>query len=144
MLTPLFRLGDRLRHRARLRSGNAAQAWGKRGEDLAHRFLQKRGYVIVGRNYRTKNGSAEVDLIAWDDETLVFVEVKTRVSEEFGTPDAAVDAEKRRRIIRAATEYIRRTDCDPGKARFDIVSVTFGDGERVSHQFDAFRPVSAI
>lgn len=140
MLSRLFRIADRWRHRARLRSENNAHAWGKRGEDLAHRFLQKRGYIIVGRNYRTKNGSAEVDLIAKDGDTLVFVEVKTRASEEFGAPEAAVDHEKHRRIVRAATEYIRRADTDPDKTRFDIVSVTWGDGERVSHYPDAFRP----
>jgi putative endonuclease len=129
-----------LRHRLRLRHGNTAHAWGKRGEDLAHRYLQARGLTIISRNYRTRSGSAEVDLIAADGDVLVFVEVKTRESDRFGSPDEAVDREKRRHIVRAANDYLRRLDKGFECARFDIVSVLFGETERVEHIRDAFKP----
>src|SRR5262245_9963474 len=99
---------DRLRHSARLRRWQADHAWGRRGEDVAHRYLRSIGFTIVARNYRTRTGSAEADLVGWDEATLVFVEVKSRASEAHGSPEQAVDAEKRRRLMRAASEYIRR------------------------------------
>jgi putative endonuclease len=130
-------MGDWLRHRARLRLGNDAHAWGRRGEDLAHRYLQACGYIVIGRNWRTRSGSAEVDIIAADGDTIVFVEVKTRATEAWGTPDQAVDEAKRRHMMRAAAEYLRLIDADFSRARFDIVSVLFGDGESVVHHRDA-------
>ena len=72
----------------------SAHAWGARGEDLAHRFLQKLGYMVVARNWRAEDGSGELDLVAWDGASLVVVEVKTRASTEFGLPEEAVDAAK--------------------------------------------------
>ena len=134
----LYLLADRLRHKSRLASGNPAHAWGRRGEDLAHRYLQSQGHVIVARNYRTRGGTAEVDLITEDADTLVFVEVKTRGTDRFGAPEEAVDSEKRRRIVRGASHYLIHTDQERPKVRFDIVSVIFGDIARVEHIRDAF------
>ena len=139
----LYRAADRLRHWHRLRSENPAHAWGKRGEDIAHRYLQSRGHVIVARNYRTRGGTAEVDLITEDSGTLVFVEVKTRATDRFGAPEHAVDAEKRRRILRGASHYLVHADEDRECIRFDIVTVLFGDTERVEHIRDAFAPPAA-
>lgn len=141
MLRWLYRMGDRLRHRVRLRT-NTAHAWGKRGEDLAHRYLQRQGYTIIGRNYRTRGGTAEVDLIARDGDTVVFVEVKTRATDRFGAPDEAVDRAKREKIVRAAAEFLYRTECDRDRIRFDIVSVLFDDGERIEHIRAAFSKTS--
>jgi len=140
VLSALYRLGDKLRHRARLRGGNAAHAWGKRGEDLAHRHLRSRGYTIIGRNYKTLNGSAEVDLIARDGETTVFVEVKTRASDEYGSPDSAVDGEKQTKIRRAATDFLRHSGNLDVPVRFDIISIVFGgsDGIHLQHLENAF------
>jgi putative endonuclease len=82
-------------------------------------------------------------LIAREGDAVVFVEVKTRATSDFGTPDEAVDTEKRRRIFRAASEYLRRTEASWENARFDIVTVLFGAGEEVEHLKDAFaRPRS--
>lgn len=133
----LYRIGDRLRHKARLR-GNQAHAWGKRGEDLAHRYLQRKGCIVVARNYRTRAGTAEVDLIVRDKDTLVFVEVKTRATDRFGAPEEAVDREKRRRIVRAASDYLFHLDSPEQIVRFDIVSVLIGEAERIRHLPDAF------
>ena len=139
MLRWLYRLADRARHRARLRSGNEAHAWGKRGEDLAHRHLQASGLTIIARNYRNRSGSAEVDIIAREGETTVFVEVKARATDRFGAPEDAVDREKRRHIVRGANDYLFRTGADPALTRFDIVSVLVGETQRVEHIRDAFR-----
>ena len=138
MLRWLYRVADRLRHNARLRSGNPAHAWGKRGEDLAHRYLQSQGHIVVARNYRTRGGTAEIDLVTEDSGTLVFVEVKTRGTDRFGAPEEAVDAEKRRRIVRGAWHYLVHTDENRERVRFDIVTVLFGGHERVEHIRDAF------
>jgi putative endonuclease len=83
-----------------------------------------------------------VDLIARDGDTVVFVEVKTRATDRFGTPEEAVDREKRRRIVRAASDFLFRTDWNRERVRFDIVTVLFGDGERIEHIRDAFTRAS--
>ena len=101
----ILRLFDWLRHRVRMRRWHHDRAWGRRGEDLAHRYLRKRGYTIVARNYATRGLTGEVDLIAWQGETLAFIEVKTRASNEFGEPDRAVNEEKRKRLRIAARDY---------------------------------------
>jgi putative endonuclease len=94
--------------------------------------------TVVARNWQTRSRTAEADLIAWDGPTLVFVEVKTRASADFGTPDQAVDAEKRQKILRAAGDYIRRADLNWDVVRFDIVSVLTGNHPQVIHLTDAF------
>ena len=98
----------------------------------------------MARNYKTRGGSAEVDLVAWDGPKLVFVEVKTRASEEFGPPDRAVDEQKRHQHFRAAGEYLRRADLAWDVVRFDIVNVIVGRGITVNHIPDAFRAGSPL
>src|SRR4051794_1600694 len=122
-MRPLWILSDWLRHKALLRRGNAAHAWGSRGEDLAHRFLQKLGYIVVARNWHAEDGSGELDLVAWDGPALVIIEVKTRASADFGLPEEAVDLEKRQHLIRTAARYAREADIPIPMLRFDIVSV---------------------
>lgn len=140
----LLRLCDELRHRVRRRAWAPDLATGRRGEDLAHRFLQKQGYTVVARNYRTRSGFGEVDLIAWEGDTLVFVEVKTRHSGEFGTPERAVDHEKRQKVIRAAGEYVRKAGTPWERVRFDVVSVLLSTPPAITHRRDAFRPRPAL
>jgi putative endonuclease len=144
-MTQLFyRLADMARHRARKRLWVPDQASGRRGEDLAHRLLRRQGLTVIARNYRPRSGSGEIDLIAWEGETLVFVEVKSRRSEEFGPPDRAVDHEKRASLIRSAHEYARRAGTPWDRVRFDIVNVVFFDPPSVTHLKDAFRPSPGI
>jgi putative endonuclease len=81
----ILQFSDWLRHTTRSREWFPNLALGRRGEDLAHRFLRAKGYIIVARNYRLSSGDAEADLIAWDGTTLVFVEVKSRETAAFGT-----------------------------------------------------------
>jgi putative endonuclease len=114
---------DWLRHCRRRRIWSADAAMGRRGEDLAHRFLRRQGFTIVARNYRLAAGDAEADLIAWEGETLVFVEVKCRASSEFGPPERAIGADKRAHLLRVAREYARKTDTPWERVRFDVVTV---------------------
>jgi putative endonuclease len=138
MFGMLYRMADYARDRARRRQWDPDLAAGRRGEDIAHRFLQRAGLVVVARNHRSANGSGEVDLIAWDGDKLVFVEVKSRSSTDFGTPDRAVDRDKQQRLMRAALHYSRRADVPISQFRFDIVSVVFGTPPEVKHLKDVF------
>ncbi|MGA3201692.1 MAG: YraN family protein [Bryobacteraceae bacterium] len=119
----ILRFSDWLRHLARKRRWTPTLALGRRGEDLAHRFLRARGFVIVARNYRLSSGDAEADLIAWEGETLVFVEVKSRETADFGPPERAIGDEKRNHLLRIAREYTRKTQTHWDRIRFDVVSV---------------------
>ncbi len=95
----------------------------RRGEDLAYDYLRRRGYKIVARNYRSRSGRGEIDLLGWDGDYLACVEVKARRSADFGRPEQSVDREKRRMLIHAANDYARRAGVDPDLLRFDIVSI---------------------
>ncbi|HUJ20691.1 MAG TPA: YraN family protein, partial [Bryobacteraceae bacterium] len=83
MLRSLYRFADLLREQSRQHTSNPDQALGRRGEDLAHRFLQGAGMAVVARNYRMASGAGEVDLIGWERDTLVFVEVKSRQTDDY-------------------------------------------------------------
>lgn len=112
---------------------------GRLGEDLARAWLQKRGWRILYRNYRPKRGG-EVDIVARDRDTLVFVEVKTRSSIRFGNPSDAVDEEKQRLVIRGAWDWLRRLGHPDIFYRFDIIEVIAQDGKppEVNHIPNAF------
>jgi len=140
MLSLFYCLTDRLRHRARMRRAPIDLARGRHGEDLAHRFLRRQGYTIVARNFRPRNGAGEIDLVAWESDYLVFVEVKARATDQFGTPDRAVDSEKQGYLERAAREYARRAEAEWEHVRFDIVSILLTEPPEVELLRDAFRP----
>ena len=133
MIGWLYRAADLLRRRP------LAGDHGRLGEDLAYRYLRRHGCTVVARNYAARSGAGEVDLVAWEGGVLVFVEVKTRSSADFGAPEAAVDGEKQRRIAIAAREYGRRAQVDDTRTRFDIVSVMLGKPPRITWTRDAFR-----
>ena len=96
-------------------------ALGRRGERAAEKHLRRNGYRIVARNFRA--AGAEIDLVAIDGDTLVFVEVKTRRSRAAGAPEEAVDERKQKRMRRAAEVFARRYRADEIEMRFDIVAV---------------------
>ena len=97
------------------------QALGISGENLACAELQRRGYAILERRYRTRLG--EIDIIARDGATLVFVEVKARLSDDFGGAAAAVTAWKQRRIAHMAMDYLSRRRVVECPCRFDVVAI---------------------
>jgi len=113
------------------------RALGRRAEDLAHRYLQRRGYRILARNW-TGPHLAEVDIVASDGERTVFVEVKSRQADEHGSPDRAVDAIKQIAQRRAARAWARAAQIEEGAIRFDLVTVVFTNPPRVEHQPDAW------
>lgn len=98
---------------------------GRRGETLAYWFLRRQGYIMVARNLRPRQGAAELDLVGWDGPVLAFIEVKTRSSEQFGTPEFAVSPDQRRRIAHSAQVYLRRLSQKAVNYRYDIVSVAW-------------------
>ena len=104
---------------------------GRRGEDLAHRFLRRNGFIVVARNYRLASGEAEADVIAWEGETLAIVEVKSRASEEFGPPDRAIGEVKRRHLLRVAREYSRKAGVEWERVRLDVVTVILSEPPRI-------------
>lgn len=102
------------------------QAFGKSGEDLAADELVRRGYAILDRRYRTRHG--EIDIVARDGETIVFVEVKARADARFGTAAEAVTPLKQRRLVSMATDYMVRKRLTESPCRFDVVAID-GAGE---------------
>ena len=105
---------------------NLPQRFGKKAEDLAARHLKRRGYKILARNYRTPAG--EIDIIAQEGNSLVFVEVKGRQSLRYGSAKAAVTPRKQQQVARVALWYLKETGQMGAKARFDVVAVTRMDG----------------
>src|SRR5579871_6075111 len=99
---------------------------GRRGEDAAARFLKRQGYKILARSSRLATG--ELDLVALDGRTIVFVEVKTRTSADVGHPAEAVDATKQRKLTRLAVTFLKRHQLLEFPARFDVVAITWPGG----------------
>ena len=113
-------------------------ALGIEGEDMAADNLSSSGYVILERRFRIH--SIEIDIIASNGKELVFVEVKTRSSDFFASPESAVNVKKQKRMILAADYYVRERGID-AEIRFDIVSVVRNrDTEHISHIKNAFPP----
>ena len=104
------------------------QSLGRRGEDLACEELEKRGYVIVDRRFRTRCG--ELDIVARDHGVLVFVEVRARSSTHFGTPFESVTWQKQQRLCRMAESYLCLNRLSGESCRFDVVSVVERARER--------------
>jgi len=95
---------------------------GRWGEKQAERFLKKAGYKILGRRVRVGRHD-EIDLIARQDDTMVFAEVKTRKNENYGRPASAVNREKRRKLSRAAVSFLQKRKLRPPYIRFDVIEV---------------------
>ena len=108
---------------------------GKWGEDLAARYLQQKGYVIVERDW--KSGHRDIDIVALDDDTVVFVEVKTRRNRVFGEPEDAIDYRKRQSLQTAISHYVKIHRINR-EIRFDIVTVvgTMEAEPEISHVKD--------
>ena len=102
---------------------------GQIGEKLAHTELTRMGYKIVAQNYRCRIG--EIDIIAEDEETLVFIEIKTRNNTETSVAKEAVNIRKQRRIAKVALTYMKNNDCMDKRVRFDVVAISLK--ERESH-----------
>lgn len=105
-----------------------AQDLGRRAEKAAERELRRRGYRIVARNLRTAGG--EIDLVALDGNTVCFVEVRARASDDLGSPIESVGPKKRRQLTKLARSFLRRQGLERASARFDVVGVELAaDGQ---------------
>ncbi len=110
---------------------------GQEGERLAERYLQKKGYKLVERNYRCAVG--ELDLIVLDRRVVVFVEVKTRTGHGFGSPLEAVEFRKQRKMIQAAQFFLSAKGLQQREARFDVIGISWPGREPVvEHIENAF------
>lgn len=111
---------------------------GEMGEQAAIKYLRSKGYIILETNWRDKH--KEIDIIAMDKDQIIFIEVKTRRNNYFGSPEEAVDMRKQRCLIDAADEYINTNNIDLD-ARFDIISVLMNsDNPDIKHIKEAFYP----
>lgn len=96
---------------------------GKSGEESAAAFLKNNGYKIIARNYKNKLG--EIDIIARENDTICFIEVKTRGSDRFGLPQEAISGLKQRKISKVALSFLKDNNLLNQKARFDVISVMY-------------------
>jgi putative endonuclease len=115
---------------------------GKDGEDLALKKVESLGYQCIARNYRCSVG--ELDLVARDGETLVFIEIKTRKGKSLDYAKEAVHARKQRQMSKVALAYMKKTGCEDAKARFDVVVIHQKGTEReievIRNAFDLAYP----
>jgi putative endonuclease len=100
---------------------NERKKLGNRGEKIAAKFLRKQGYRIIEKNYHSRLG--EIDIVAKENESIVFVEVKTRCSTDFGLPEEALSYDKRRRLSKLALGYLAHRRIKDTNCRFDVVSI---------------------
>ena len=112
----------------RIRGGSPRPAHlevGRRGEEAAFFYLRRRGYIVVARGWRSAKVRGDLDLVAWEDTTLCFIEVKTRTSRSLATADAAVDEDKMRMLRRMARQYLQTMPIVPEQVRFDVLSIYY-------------------
>jgi putative endonuclease len=117
---------------------------GERGEDAAARHLKRKGYRILVRHLESRLG--ELDIVAVDGRTVVFVEVKTRASTDAGPPAEAIDDRKQRRMTQSALAYLKANRLLDHAARFDVVAITWRDDSAsptIEHIENAFPPVGS-
>lgn len=131
-------------------TGSRRQPWwrrwfGTRSERAAVRYLRQRGFRILARNYRCPLG--ELDLVAADGRTVVFVEVRSTATDDHARPGASVNHDKQRRLSNLALHYLQRYGLLNHAARFDVLTVSWPDGKlspTVVHHRDAFEPVGCF
>jgi putative endonuclease len=107
---------------------------GKKIEDRAVIYLQNIGMEVIDRNFQTKEG--EIDVIALDGKTLVFVEVRFRKKNDYGDPAETIDYKKIKRIIKAANRYLSMKNISYSDIRFDVISVSLDSFEHIKNAFD--------
>lgn len=122
-------------------SNKSTREIGDKGEELAAAYLESKGYTILERNYHFEH--AEVDIVAYDNEAyIIFVEVKTRSSNQFGEPEEYVDDEKIANIYKAAEAWLYERKMDGAPVRFDVIAILQQDEKApdITHYENAFRP----
>ena len=126
LLEEFVHASDSLSVRFRSRANRPAHLeLGRRGEEAAYFYLRRHGFTVVARDWRSGKARGDLDLVAWENNTLCFVEVKTRSSRLVATAEAAVDEEKTRVLRRLARQYLRTMPKAPDQVRFDVLSIYF-------------------
>jgi putative endonuclease len=112
---------------------------GNKGESLAEDYIKRKGYKIIQRNYRCRLG--EIDIIAKDGDTIVFIEVRTKQNENFGSPQDSVTSTKINKISKTALSFIQEKNLSGFSYRFDFIAITFSQGKpNIEHIENAFMP----
>jgi putative endonuclease len=113
---------------------------GLRGEEAAFFYLRRLGYTVVARDWRSGKVKGDLDLVAWENKVLCFIEVKTRSSRSVATAESAVDEDKTRVLRRVARQYLLALPIDPDQVRFDVMSIYYDDGKQAEIELfrDAF------
>jgi putative endonuclease len=138
LLEGLFQAGDAVAVRIRRGSKRPAHLeLGRRGEEAAYFYLRRRGYTVVALGWRSAKLRGDLDLIAWEGNTLCFVEVKTRSTRNVATAESAVDDDKTRMLRRMARQYLQALPAAPDQVRFDVLSIYFEEGQPAV--FELFR-----
>ncbi len=111
---------------------------GDAGEKIAERFLKKKGFIILEKNFKNRYG--EIDIIAKDEDWLVFIEVKTKSSKNFSEPETWVDFKKENKLIKMADYYLSEKNIVDTDCRFDVIGITLGkkNEEKIEHIKNAF------
>jgi putative endonuclease len=133
-----------LRIRGWLAARFPEKSLGDRGEDAAANFLKRQGYCILARGLDLPQG--ELDIVAVDGRTVVFVEVKTRRSDDAGRPEEAIDHLKQQRMTQAALAYLKSKRLLGYASRFDVVAITWPEDAKrptIEHFKNAFAPIGA-
>ncbi len=120
----------------------AHQRTGRRGEEDAYFYLRRKGYVIIARNYRSPHHRGELDLVGWDQDTLCFIEVKTRTTRDVKPAEAAVDRDKQRELWLVARDFLRQMppSC---QWRFDVLAVYY-ESRRSGSSFELFQNAFSV
>lgn len=116
---------------------NSKQRTGKIGEEIARKYLERKGYKIVEKNFRCRQG--EIDIIATYSGKLIFIEVKTRRSEKYGKPAEAVNELKQKHMINAASYYLYKTGQANKFIRFDVIEVKLKDGYYIVNHIEQIK-----
>jgi putative endonuclease len=110
---------------------------GRRGERAAFFYLRRNGFVVTARGWRSGVARGDLDLVAWEGDTICFIEVKTRTTRAVATAEASVDEHKQKTLLRLARHYLRQLPSEDVPVRFDILSIYFEAGK--SAEFELFR-----
>lgn len=109
---------------------------GNKGEDLAVSYLENKKYIILHRNYQIRSG--EIDIIAYDKDVLVCIEVKTRNNTRYGYAYESVDYRKQKKIIKTSLHYLNKNKIKDTQLRYDIIEVYLKENNRINHIENAF------
>jgi putative endonuclease len=134
LLEQFVHASDYLAVRLRRGSRPAHLELGRRGEEAAYFYLRRRGYIVVARGWRSGKVHGDLDLVAWEESALCFIEVKTRTSRNIATAEAAVDNDKTQVLRRMARQYLQTLPDEPAEVRFDVLSIYYQARQPADYQ----------